>query len=136
MPTQTVTHDAIDELVAKLNTIDGIEFARDAWQDKAPDNYGVVEFQGEARQMWADGHLIDSVWRVIATLYVSGDDDTWKRTVEAKLRELDDEGMIDVTHTVSREYAYDINKTSWQWTLNLYADLTWTTEETVAVNNG
>lgn len=128
MPTQqqTVTHDAVDDLVTKLNTISGIEFVRDAWLDKAPDDYGVVELQGEAKQMWADGHLIDSVWRVLVTLYVSGDDDTWVKSVEGKLRALEDEGTIDITHTVSREFAYDINKTRWQWTVNLYADLTWT----------
>ena len=48
---QTVTVDAIDVLLNKLNTIEGIEFVRDAWLNKAPDNYGVVELQGEANQL-------------------------------------------------------------------------------------
>ncbi len=131
MPTQqqTVTHDAVDDLVTKLNTISGIEFARDAWLEKAPDNYGVVELSGEAGQLWADGHLTDSVWRVSITLYVTGDDDTWKNTVEAKLRALEDEGVIDMTHIVTRDFDYQIGKVRWVWTVNMFADLV--TVETV-----
>ena len=75
--TTTVTHDAVDELVAKLNTIEGIEFAKDAWVNKAPAVYGVVELSSEARQMWADGHLTDSAWNVIVTAYVSDDSNEW-----------------------------------------------------------
>ena len=49
----TVTVNAVDKIVAKLNTLEGIEFAKDAWVNKAPENYGVVELSGTARQMWA-----------------------------------------------------------------------------------
>ena len=135
---QTVTVDAIDTLVNKLNTIEGIEFVRDAWMNKAPDNYGVVELQGEANQLWADGKLIDSIWRVIITAYVTGDDDTIAYTVQAKLEDLEADGKVDLTHTISREYAYDINKTCWRWTVNLYGSLTHEEEapQTEVVENG
>ena len=43
----TVTVNAIDRLVEKLNELDGIEFAKDAWVNKAPENYGVVELTGD-----------------------------------------------------------------------------------------
>ena len=122
----TIEHDAVDMLVDALNEIDGIEFTRDAWEDKAPENYGVVELNGEARQLWADGHLIDSVWAVVITLYVSGDADTWPRTVQEKLEELESDGRLDLTYAVSRVYDYQINKVRWSWTANLAGDLTWT----------
>ena len=137
--TQTVRRDAVDELVIQLNTISGIEFVRDAWLNKAPDNYGVVELNGETRQLWADGHLTDSIWRVTVTLYVKGDDDTWAKTVDDKLIALEDAGKVDLTHTISREFAYDIGKTCWRWTVNLYADLTWDEEvpaQTETVGDG
>lgn len=126
--TETVTVDAIDELVAKLNEIEGIEFVRDAWLNKAPDNYGVVELQGEASQLWADNRLIDSIWRVLVTAYVKGDDDSIAYTVQGKLEALEAAGKVDLTHTISREYAFDIGKTCWRWTLNLYGSLTRTEE--------
>lgn len=121
----TTEHDAVDLLVAALNEIDGIEFTRDAWEDKAPENYGVVELNGEARQLWADGHLIDSIWSVTITVYVSGDADTWPKTVQAKLEELEADGRLDLTYAVSRAYDYQINKVRWSWTASLAGDLTW-----------
>ena len=50
-----VTVDIIGQLVDRLNEIDGIEFVEDAWLNKAPENYGVVELTGEAGNDWADG---------------------------------------------------------------------------------
>ena len=133
--TQTVTVDAVDELVTKLNTISGIEFVRDAWLNKAPDNYGVVELQGEAKQLWADGHLIDSVWRVVISVYVAGDDDTWVDTVNGKLRDLEDQGVVDITHSVTRNFDYTTGKTAWAWQVNLYGPLTWTEEVPAAASD-
>ena len=120
---QTVTVDAIDVLVNKLNTIEGIEFVRDAWLNKAPDNYGVVELQGEANQLWADGKLIDSIWRVIITAYVTGDDDTIAYTVQAKLEDLEADGKVDLTHTISRSFDYTDGKVVWVWQVNLYGSI-------------
>ena len=120
---QTVTIDAVDELVTQLNTISGIEFARDAWRNKAPEDYGVVELQGEVSQLWADGHLIDSIWRVVITAYVRGDDDTIAYTVQDKLEALEAEGHADLTHTISRSFDMQTGKTQWVWTVNLYGSL-------------
>jgi hypothetical protein len=120
---KAATHDVIDRLVEKLNEIEGIEFVRDAWLNKAPDNYGVVEFTGDVNQLWADGHLIDTVWRVIVSLYVKGDDDTWPGKVQAKLEDLEEDGTVDTTHTISREFDYQIGKVRWTWQVSLYGEL-------------
>ena len=121
--TRTRRTDVVDELVTQLNTIEGIEFVRDAWRNKAPDNYGVVELQGEANQLWADGKLIDSIWRVIITAYVTGDDDTIAYTVQEKLEELEEAGTVDLTHTISRSFDYTVGKVVWVWQVNLYGSL-------------
>ena len=118
----TVTVDAVDELTQKLSEI-GVEFVRDAWLNKAPDNYGVVELQGEARQLWADGHLLDSIYRVLVTLHVKGDDDSYPAMVQEKLEELESAGKVDLTHTISRSFDYTTGKVQWVWTVNMYGPL-------------
>lgn len=128
--TSRVTVKALDRVVSKLNEINGTEFVRDAWVNKAPDNYGVVEMSGEVGQLWADGHLIDSIWRVVVTLYVNDDDDTYPALVQAKLEALESDGHLDITQNASREYVYDINKVKWTWQCNMYGCLTWE-EETI-----
>lgn len=121
----TVTVNAMDRIVTKLNTIDGIEFAKDAWVNKAPENYGVVRLSGEARQLWADGHLTDSAWTVIVDAYVKDDSDGYPALIQGKLEELEDDGVLDLTHTNNREYDYQIGKVHWWWTLIMYGPLTW-----------
>ena len=121
----TVTVNAVDRIVAKLNTLDGIEFAKDAWVNKAPDNYGVVTLSGEARQMWADGHLTDSAWTVVVTAYVQDDSDGYPAQIQEKLEAMEDEGMVDLTHTNNREFDYQTGKVRWQWMVIMYGPLTW-----------
>lgn len=121
----TVTVNAVDRIVARLNTLEGIEFAKDAWVNKAPENYGVVTLSGEARQMWADGHLTDSAWTVVVTAYVQDDSDGYPAQIQAKLEALEDEGMIDLTHTNNREFDYQTGKVRWQWMVIMYGPLTW-----------
>ena len=130
----TVTVRAIDKIVAKLNTIEGVEFAADAWVNKAPSNYGVVSLSSEAAQLWADGHLTDSGWRVIVDMYVDGDDYGYPAEVQEKLEALEDEGMIDLTHTNNRDFDYETGKVHWRWTVIMYGPLQW--EETVPAPNG
>lgn len=126
---------ALDKLVNKLNEISGVEFVRDAWVNKAPDNYGVVELSGEVSQLWADGHLTDSIWRVVVTLYVAGDDDTYPGLVQAKLEALESAGHLDFTQSVARSYLRDINKVEWVWNVSMYGSLLWE-EETTSGNGG
>ena len=129
--TATVTHDAIDDLITQLNTISGIEFAKDAWVNKAPEVYGVVELSAEALQLWADGHLTDSAWNVIVTAYVKDGDNDWPGKIQEKLEALEDEGKVDLTHTNNREFDYTIGRVRWQWIVIMWGPLTWT--ETVEV---
>lgn len=120
---EPATVDVIDEMITKLNTLDNIEFVRDAWVNKAPDNYGVAEPQGEVQQLWADGHLVDSIQRVILHAYVTGDDDSIAYDIEGKLEELESEGKADLTHTMNREFDYMVGKVHWQWIISLYGGL-------------
>lgn len=122
-PKTARTVDAVDELVGQLNTVGGIEFVRDAWVNKAPENYGVVELNGEASQLWADGKLIDSIWRVTITACVTGDDDTLAYSVQGALEALEAAGKADLTHTISRSFDYQTGKVSWVWQVNLYGSL-------------
>ena len=133
--TVTVTHDAVDDLIARLNEIEGIEFAKDAWVNKAPDVYGVVELTGEARQLWADGHLTDSIYNVVVRAYVQDDSNEWPAKIQEKLEALEDEGRIDLTHTNNREFDMVTGKVLWQWIVMMYGPLTWT-EEVPAQNAG
>ena len=132
--TATVTHDAIDDLITKLNTISGIEFAKDAWVNKAPEVYGVVTLSDTARQMWADDHLTDSAWNVIVTAYVKDDSNEWPAKIQQKLEALEDEGKIDLTHTNNREFDFQTGYVRWQWIVIMWGELTWT--ETVEVPAG
>lgn len=117
---------AIDKLVDRLNELDGIEFAKDAWVNKAPENYGVVELNGEALQLWGDGRLTDSAWNVVVRAYVKDDSDEYPALIQEKLEALEDEGMIDLTHTTNREFDYFTGKVMWQWIVVLWGPLTWT----------
>lgn len=125
MRSTMATINAIDKIVEKLNEISGIEFAKDAWVNEAPENYGVVELSGEAGQLWGDGHLTDSAWTVVVTVYVKEDNDDWPSIVRDKLRDLEDEGKVEFTHIVSRDFDYETGKVRWQWTVRMYGELTW-----------
>ena len=50
-----VTVDRIAQLLTALNTIDGLDWVEDAWVEKAPANYGVLELTGESMGDYADG---------------------------------------------------------------------------------
>lgn len=129
-------YDAVDRLVEKLNEIGGIEFTRDAWENKAPEQYGVVELGGESRQLWGDGRLLDSMWTVVITAYVNGDDDTWPAAVQEKLEELEADGLLDLTHTISREYDYGLNKVRWTWTAYLSGPLAMSVAASIGEDDG
>ena len=106
--TQTV--DKIQLMINTLNTISGIKFAEDAWKQKAPSNYGVVELTGETANDYADGRKIGQAFNVTITMYVSGNSHTWIQKVQEKLESLK------IPYTMpTREYLQDINKVRWIW---------------------
>ena len=108
---QNQTVDKIQEMIDALNTISGIEFQEDAWDDKAPSNYGVVELTGETANDYADGVKIAQAYSVTITLYVSGNSHQWITKVQDVLDQLK------VRYTMpTREYLQDINKVRWIWT--------------------
>lgn len=130
--TTTVTVNAIDKIVNALNTLEGIEFAKDAWVNKAPENYGVVSLSGEAKQLWADGHLTDSSWTVAIDAYVKDDSDGYPALIQSKLEGLEAEGVLDLTHTCNRDFDFEVEKVHWRWMLIMYGPLTWTEEVATA----
>ena len=106
--TQTV--DKIQEMIDALNTISGIEFAEDAWKEKAPSNYGVVELTGETANDYADGVKIAQAYGVTITMYVTGNSHHWITAVQDVL------DSLKVRYTMpTREYLHDINKVMWVW---------------------
>ena len=118
--------NAIDLIVSKLNELTGIEFAKDAWVNEAPEVYGVVTLAGTEMQSWADDRLLDTVWNVAIYAFVSDDDDSWPEKIREKLEELEDEGRIITTNSVTREFDYDSSKVRWEWTVMMFGPLTWT----------
>lgn len=123
MTTET-TYDAADLLVEALNVIDGLAFVRDAWENKAPDNYGVVELDGDAASLWADDHQVGVIYQLSVHLYVTGGGDEWIKKIQTVLAERCD-GYTMPTH----EYAYDISKNHWLWRCRIIGPLQWTESE-------
>lgn len=108
---QNQTVDKIQQMIDALNTISGIEFREDAWDEKAPSNYGVVELTGETANDYADGVKIAQAYSVTITMYVSGNSHQWITRVQDVLDQLK------VRYTMpTREYLQDINKVRWIWT--------------------
>lgn len=109
--TRTTTNpDRIQELIDALNGIDGIEFTEDAWVDKAPNNYGVVELTGEAGNDYADGIKVGQSMAIRITIYVTGGSHRWIRAVQEVL------SAMKLGYTLpQREYLQDIKKVQWTW---------------------
>ena len=112
-PTPT-TVDLIANLITALNTISGLAFVEDAWIEKAPDNYGVVELTGQNAFEYADGKLIEQGFGVRITIYVTGGSHAWIEAVQNILT-AQDIGFSMPT----REYLQDINKVSWVWNCSI-----------------
>ena len=111
-PTTTANkqEDRIQQIIDALNEIPGIEFAEDAWEEKAPNNYGVVELMGEAGNDYADGKRIAKGYLVAITIYVTGGSHGWIEQVENVL------DALQLPHTLpQREFLFDIKKVSWRW---------------------
>jgi len=121
----TVTRDTVDQLVSELNTLDGIAWVRDAWENKAPDNYGVVEVNGAPVNLWADNVLISQVFQMTVHAYVNGNRDDLVALVQAKLAAKCDSFVL-----AGHEFAYDIGKNHWWWNCQVIGPLQWEDVET------
>lgn len=109
----------LDDLLAALNAISGVEFVRDAWINDAPDNYGVLELTGQNNAQWADGHLVDQSFGLQITIYVKDGSDIWADSVQGVLE--DQELAYGMPR---REYDYGGDSVMWQWTATYYGPLT------------
>ena len=126
--TQTVqtTVDVIANLLTELNTISGIDFVEDAWVEKAPDNYGVVELTGQNGSEYADGKLVEQSFGIRISIYVSGGSHSYIEAVQNVLT------AFDIGFSMpTREYLQDINKVSWVWNCTLFGPIEYTVETEV-----
>lgn len=108
----------IDQLIDRLNAIDGLAFTRDAWENKAPDDYGVVELTGQAEAVWADDEMVEQAYTLRVTLYVRDGGERWLDLIQ--------QAMADchlVYSLPERGFLYDIGKVEWRWTARLYGPL-------------
>lgn len=116
---QRTEADRIQDLIDALNEIPGIEFTEDGWNEKAPNNFGVVELDGEARNDYADGIKIAQAFTVRITIYVSGGSHRWINEVQRVLKE------NKLRYSMpSRQYLNDIGKVSWVWNTQIRMPVT------------
>ena len=110
----TTTTDRVAEILTALNTIDGIDFAEDAWEEKAPSNYGVLELTGESGNDYADGRKTAINYAATLTIYVKGGSHHWIEAVE---------DVLDAEHIPhnmpQREFLMDIRMVKWTWRLRI-----------------
>ena len=118
--TASVTRDAADLLVSALNELEGIAFVRDAWENKAPDNYGVVELSGQSTALWADNKMLEQVFQLVVHLYVDGGSDEWVAKVQQKLAT-----ACDGYSLPAHEFAFDIGKNHWTWNCQIIGPIQW-----------
>ena len=109
-PAASQTTDKIQRLIEELNTIPSIEFTEDAWDEKAPNDYGVVELTGEVTNDYADGKKIAQGFGVTIRSYVSGNSHLWITKVQDVLDSLRIRYKME-----PREYLEDIKKVRWTW---------------------
>ena len=118
--TTTVTRDAVDILVSKLNEIDGIEFTRDAWENEAPADYGAVEMAGQYNSLWADDKMVEQTFTLAVHLYCKDGGNQWISKIQEKLAE-----AVDWYTMPTHEYIYEIEKNHWTWNAFMIAPLQW-----------
>ena len=119
----SVTRDAADMLVDALNAIEGITFVRDAWENKAPEDYGVVELTGQSDALWADNRMVEQTFRLTVHLYAKDGSNAWIRKIQEKLAEATDGYSLP-----AHEFLFDIGKNHWSWNASIIGPLQW--EET------
>ena len=123
--TETGTTDRVEELIAALNTIDGLDFVEDAWVEKAPANYGVVELTGEIQNDYAEGRKTAQAWNLRITIYVTGGSHHWIGAVQDVLT------RAGIPYSApQREYLQDIKKVMWVWNTRMKMSGTLTLEGT------
>jgi len=118
---EPVTIDIVDLITAKLDEMEGISITRDAWENEAPEQYGVIEMDEEPMQISADGHVIDENYRLTLTLYVNGSSDAWADNVREKLDELESayEWMDIGCRMIMHQFVFSIGKVRWAFRLTV-----------------
>lgn len=117
---ETVTRDAVDYLIEKLNEISGIAFVRDAWENKAPEDYGVVEMTGQSQALWADDKMVAQTFNLAVHLYATSGSNAWITLIQEKLAD-----ACDWYSMPAHEFVFDIGKNHWTWNANIIGPLQW-----------
>ena len=108
----------IDQLIDRLNEIQGIAFTRDAWENVAPEDYGVVELTGQSAAVWADDEMAEQAYSLRITIYVRDGGEQWLEAVQAAMAD------CDLVYSLpERSFLYDVGKVQWQWTALMYGSL-------------
>ena len=123
--------DKVEQLLDALNTISGLSFVEDAWLEKAPADYGVIELEGEIASDSADGKKIAQGWQIRITIYVSGGSHRWIALVQDVLTRA---GLPYAAPR--REYLHDINKVRWEWVTRMKLGGSLTIQGTAKPANG
>ena len=111
------TPDAIDGLIAALNAVTvprGLAFERDVLDVDRPEDWGAVEMTGTENE-WADGEIIDQVYKLDIWASVSDRSAEWKAVIEDVLRE-----QKTAYRLKERAYLHDLNKVLWRWEAQLW----------------
>lgn len=118
---EPVTIDIVDLITAKLDELEGISVTRDAWENEAPEQYGVIEMDEEPTQLAADGRVIDEVYRLTLTLYVNGSSDNWAQDVREKLEELESayDWLTIGCRMIMHQFVFSIGKVRWAFRLTV-----------------
>ena len=118
---EPVTIDIVDLSTAKLDEMEGISVTRDAWENEAPEQYGVIEMDEEPMQISADGHVIDENYRLTLTLYVNGSSDAWADNVREKLDGLESAyEWLDIgCRMIMHQFVFSIGKVRWAFRLTV-----------------
>ena len=110
--------DRIDQIIDALNqAIPEVPFGRDAMEDDTPEDWGAVELAG-ADHVIADGHIIDTDWRVNVWMCVSERETGLEADVGEVLAGLADE-WYSRWECSERSYLYDIDKVMWHWVITV-----------------
>lgn len=116
---QIKTVSLADRLAEELSKT-GLPFRVDAWENKAPNNYGVVELTGQNNADWADGVMVDQAFQAEITIYVAGSSMKWIGMIQDKLAAMDAGYSLP-----QRQWLPDIKKTAWTWRATFFGPAEW-----------
>lgn len=116
--------DRVDQLIDILNRdVSGVVFDRDAIDVDRPEDWGAVELRPDAKQQWADGHLVGEAHRLDVYLCVSDREADWAEKVNSAFLAFDDEVDDIGWQLADRGYLPELDRILWRWSVTLFGPL-------------